>query len=452
MSGPGGGRPRYDAVVIGSGSGGRAVARRLADAGMAVAMVEEERVGGECPFWACMPTKTLLRPAEAVAEAVRVPGVEARVRSFPPVAAYRDEVTSHLDDAAKAARYAGYGIEIVRGRARLAGPGRVEVGGEVLTTARVVVATGSAPVIPPVDGLRESGPWTSREATALQEIPESVAVLGGGPVGVELGQMLLRYGSSVTLIESSERLLDREEPWVGELLADRLGAEGMDVRVGTRLESVRGAEPARLALSTGEEVRAERILVATGRRPRTEELGLETVGVTPGDEGIPVDARCRVADGVWAIGDVTGIAPFTHVAAYQARVVADDILGRPRSADYRAVPRVVFSDPEVAGVGLTRAQAEEEGREVAAAEVDLGDMERATTYGPDVGGRFSVLADARRRVLVGAAAVGPLASEWIHAAVLAVKAEVDVDLLRDTIVQFPTFSEALIAAVDQLDL
>lgn len=440
--------------MIGSGSGGRALARRLADAGLRLAMVEEELVGGECPYWACMPAKALLRPAEAVAAAARAPGVEARIRGFAPVSAFRDEVTSRRRDAEKAARYAGYGVDVIRGRARLAGPGRVALsGGELLSTERVVVATGSAPVVPPIDGLADVPYWTNREATAMAAVPESAVVLGGGPVGVELGQMLARYGSRVTLIESADRLLSQEEPEVGALLAERLRAEGLDLRPGVEARAVHGDGAAvRVRLGDGGEVGAARVVVATGRRPRVDELGLETVGIDPGEDGIRVDARCRAGPGVWAVGDVTGVAPFTHVAAYQARVAAADILGRPAAADYRAVPRVVFSDPEVACVGLTRAQADAAGWQTVAASVDLGEMERATTYGRGVGGRFGVLADAPSRTLVGAWAVAPLASEWIHAAVLAVKAEIPLDVLRDTIVQFPTFSEALVSAVDELPL
>jgi dihydrolipoamide dehydrogenase len=443
---------RLDAVVIGSGSGGRAVAGRLADAGMAVAMVESERVGGECPYWACMPSKALLRPVEAVDAALRVPGVMAGVQRFGEVVALRDEVTSDHDDSRKAGQYAERGVAIVRGRGRLAGPGRVEVDGRVLETERVVVATGSAPTVPPIDGLEECGYWTNREATALDRVPAGAVVLGAGPVGVEIGRMLSGYGSRVTLVDGAERPLSREEPEVGDLLAEALADAGIDLRLGVEAESARrDGDLARLRLSSGEELAAARVVVATGRRPRVEDLGLETVGVTPGDDGIAVDERCRAADGVWAVGDVTGPGgQFTHVAAYQGRVACADILGEPVAADYRAVPRVVFGDPEVAAVGLTAAQARELGMETAAAAVDIGTTERAITYGRGVRGRAGVLADTRRGVLVGAHAVGPLAGEWIHMAVLAIRAEVPLPVLRDTIAQFPTFSESLVAAVREL--
>jgi dihydrolipoamide dehydrogenase len=445
--------PAFDVIVIGSGSGGRGVAKRLADAGMTVAMVESELVGGECPYWACMPAKTLLRPPEAVASANRVPGVAARIDRWDEVLAFRDRITAGADDARKSAQYRDRGVTILRGRGRLAGPGVVEVDGTPHHSPRVVIATGSTTALPPIDGLDAIEVWTNREALSLTEVPESAAVLGGGPVGIEIGQMLARYGSRVHVIETAERLLAREEPEVGDMVGAALGAEGIDVRTGARVARVspRGGR-AVLHLADGAEVEAARVIVATGRRPRTEDLGLETVGITAGDAGIPVDERCRAAEGVWAVGDVNGEGRFTHVAAYQARIVCGDIRGLPVRADYRAVPRVVFCDPEVAAVGMTASAAREAGIATVAARVDLAGVERSSTYGTDVGGVAAVLADAERGVLVGAHAVGPLASEWIHMAVLAVRAEVPVAVLRDTIAQFPTFSEAFITAARELDL
>jgi dihydrolipoamide dehydrogenase len=446
------GEERFDAVVIGSGTGGRAVATRLAEEGMAVAIVEAERVGGECPYWACMPSKALLRPVEAVAGALRVPGVMAGVQRFGEVAQMRDEVTFGHDDARKSGQLADAGIAIVRGRGRLAGPGRVEVDGRALATGRVVIATGSAASVPPVDGLEEAGYWTNREATALERVPDSAVVMGGGPVGVEIAQALAGYGSRVSLVEGSDRLISREEPEVCDLLAEALAEAGIGLHLGSHAESVRREDGrARVRLSGGEELTAAEIVVATGRRPRVEDIGLETVGIEPGDEGIEIDERCRAADGVWAVGDVTGPGgQFTHVAGYQARVACADILGEPVAADYRAVPRVVFGDPEVAAVGLTTRDAAERGIRTAAATVDLGDGERAITYGRGVRGRAGVLADADRGVLVGAHAVGPQAGEWIHVAVLAIRAEVPLDVLRDTIAQFPTFTESLLIAARKL--
>ena len=451
MTGPG--VDRFDAVVIGSGSGGRAVAGRLADAGMAVAMVESGLVGGECPYWACMPAKTLLRPAEAVAAARRVPGVAARIASLDAVLGFRDDVTSHLDDAAKVSRYVARGVTLLRGHARLAGPGHVAVDGRRYATPRVVIATGSVTALPPIDGLRDVPYWTNRETMAMTEVPGRTAVLGGGPVGIELGQMLSRYGSRVSVFESGGRLLDREEPEVGARVARQFADEGIDVRVGTRVTNVAQTDGGvRVRWSGGGEVEVSRLVVATGRRPQVDDLGLDTVGIAPGERGIDVDERCRASTGVWAVGDVTGVGQFTHVAAYQGRIACADILGQDACADYRAVPRVVFCDPEVAAVGLTAAQAADAGIATVAATVDLSDGERARTYGRGITGCVGVLADARQATLVGAYAVGPLAGEWIHMAVLAVKARIPVDVLRDTIAQFPTFSESLVTAVRALDL
>ena len=441
----------FDAVVIGAGPGGRGVAKRLVGAGLSVAMVEAELVGGECPFWACIPTKALLRPVEAVGEAGHVAGIEARVADLDAVLEYRDYMNSGLEDDAKAKAFADRGIEIVRGRARIDGPGRVRVGGRELTTERTVIATGTTATVPLIDGLADADPWTNREATAMPAVPESAVVLGGGPVGIELGQMLARFGARTTIVEAGERLLAREDPEVSALLADVLGEDGIDLRIGSAAERVeRSADGVTVTLDSGDEVHAERVVVAVGRTPRTDDIGLETVGIEPGEQGIEIDERCRAADGVWAVGDVTGIAMFTHLAAYQSRIVAADILGDPRPADYRAIPRVVFCDPEVAGVGLTRAQADEQGLRTESTTVDLAQADRTETYGRDLVGTFGVVADTEREVLVGAWAVGPLASEWIHQPALAIKAQVPLAVLRDSVSQFPTFSELMLTAVEQL--
>ena len=278
-------------------------------------------------------------------------------------------------------------------------------------------------------------------------------MLGGGPVGIELGKMLSRYGSRVCLIQSGPRLLDREEPRVGELLGRLLGDEGIEVRVGAQVTSVaREGAGVRVRFADGEDLQVSRLVVATGRRPRVGDLGLETVGIEPGHSGIDIDERCRASAGVWAVGDVTGGGQFTHVAAYQGRIACADILGHEARADYRAVPRVVFCDPEVAAVGLTSEQAADAGMATVAAEVDLADGERSRTYGRGRGGDGRRARGRAAGDLVGAFAVGPLAGEWIHMAVLAVKAQIPVAVLRDTIAQFPTFSESLITAVRELDI
>ena len=440
-------------MVLGAGPGGRGAAGRLVKAGMSVAMVEQELVGGECPFWACIPSKALLRPVEAVSEVAHVAGLEAPSIRWQEVAEYRDYMNSGLEDDSHAKAFADMGIEIVRGHARIAGPGQVDVGGRTLRTQRIIIATGTTSAIPPIDGIDGIDYWTNREATAVKEIPASAIVLGGGPVGVELGQMLSRYGAEVTLVEGAERLLGREEPSVGDQLAELMGAEGIGLRLGKKAEAVEATDGGvAVTLDDGERIEAERLVVAVGRKPRVEEIGLDQVGIEPGERGIEVDEHCRAADGVWAVGDVTGISPFTHVASYQAGIACDHILGNPRSADYRAVPRVVFCDPEVAAVGLTPAAAEEKGLRTTTGTVELSKTDRTETYGRDLEGHLGLLADVDRQVLIGAWAVGPLASEWIHSLVLAIKAEVPIAVLRDTIVQFPTFSELIPSAIAKLDL
>ncbi len=443
----------FDAVVIGAGPGGRGCAKRLNAAGMRVAMLERELVGGECPFWACIPSKTLLRPVEVVWEARHSAGLTAPAPRWSEISEYRDYMNSGLDDAKKFASYADLGIEIIRGRGRILGRGVIEVDGRRLETERIIVATGTDTAVPDVDGISEVEFWTNREATSFHEIPASTIVLGGGPVGVELGQMLARYGSRVSIVEAADRLVAREHPAVGRLLEEQLRAEGLEILTGDSAERVEEADGGvRIHLKSGARLAAERLLVAAGRRARVDDLGLDAAGVDHDSRGIRIDDRCRAAPGVWAVGDVTGVAQFTHVAAYQAKIAAADILGRDTRADYRAIPRVVFSDPEVAGVGLTPELARDAGLEFVEARVDLSEVDRTETYGRDLRGEIGVLADAREKVLVGAWAVGPMAGEWIHGAVVAIKARVPVAVLADTIAQFPTFSEGVLTAIERLDL
>jgi pyruvate/2-oxoglutarate dehydrogenase complex dihydrolipoamide dehydrogenase (E3) component len=448
----------FDAIVLGLGPGGEVAADRLLKAGRRVAVVERELIGGECAYWACIPSKTLLRPPDAKHQAGRAAGVTTPRLDWRETAEYRDYMTRHLDDSAQERGYAEQGAVVVRGAGRLAGPGVVEVDGQRLTAEHVIVATGSDPAMPPIEGIDEIDAWTNREATQLREIPERAVVVGGGPVGIELGQFLARFGTRVTLIQGPDRLLNREGPRVGELLTELLTGDGVDVRVGVHVAKVAKRDGGTLVeLDDGGTVVTDAVVLATGRSPRVRDLGLETVGIEldprGARRGLPVDERCHVRDGLWATGDVTGVALFTHVAKYQARVLADNILGRERRANYRGVPRVVFSDPEVAAVGLTEEQARDEGHDVVTTTISLPEaISRPWTYERDPTGELGLVVDRERRILLGAWAVAPLAGEWIHQAALAVRAEIPIDTLLDGIAQFPTYTEAYVAALEGLAL
>ncbi|MGX6449086.1 dihydrolipoyl dehydrogenase family protein [Patulibacter sp. S7RM1-6] len=431
---------RFDVVVLGSGPGGRAVAPALAEAGRRVAIVEAELVGGECPFWACIPSKTLLRPSQLRTQARHVPGVAVPEEDWPAIRDYRDYMNSGLDDGAKAEWIQGTGVTLVRGTATVPEAGRVVVGDRELTCDHVVIATGTSAAVPDYPGLDRAEVWTNREVTALAAVPASCVVVGGGAVALECAQYLADLGARVTVLQRSERVLRREDPQVSELAARVLREQGVDLRTGTEVASVRHHEGG-VAVTTdaGDVLDVERLVVATGRTPRTE--GLTPEGVRTEKGAIVVDETGRAADGIWAIGDVTGVAQFTHVASYQGRVVVDRILGGEAVADLRAVPRVVFTEPEIAGVGLTAAEAEARGLRVRTAHVDLSATDRTETYGTDLFGGAGLVLDADRDVLVGAWAVGPDAGEWIHTPALAIKAEVPLPVLRDFVPQFPTFNE-----------
>jgi pyruvate/2-oxoglutarate dehydrogenase complex dihydrolipoamide dehydrogenase (E3) component len=444
---------RFDVIVVGMGTGGEAAAGRLLDAGRRVAVIERELIGGECAYWACIPSKTLLRAPEARAAAGRAAGVSLPALDWPGLRDYRDYMIRHLDDTAQVGGYEQAGATVIKDAARLAGPGRVQVGGEVLEADHIVIATGSEPVRPPVEGLDTVTVWTNREATTVRDIPARVLLIGGSAVGTELGTFYARMGAQTTIVQRGQRLIDREDPRVGELAAQALHADGITIHTG---RTVTRAQPASggavLTLDDGTQVETDVVILGAGRRPNTNGLGLDSVGVQPDQRGaIPVDQHCRAGEGVWALGDVTGVALFTHVANYQGRVVADNILGRPRTASYHGVPRVVFADPEIAAVGLTTEQARRRGIDVATAEIGLADaITRPWTYERDPRGALGLLADRDRRVLAGAWAVAPLASEWIHQAALAIRAQIPIDVLFDQVAQFPTYSEAYLSALEQL--
>ncbi len=445
----------FDAIILGMGPGGEVAASRLLAAGKRVAIVERELIGGECAYWACIPSKTLLRPPETLGEVDKAAGIGGARLDWAATRDYRDYMIRHLDDASQIKGYAKQGATVFKSVGTVTGPHTVQVDGETLTADHLVIATGSDAFIPPIDGLDSVPVWTNREATTLREIPRRAVMVGGSAVGVELGQFLARFGTDVTIAERSDRLLSREEPRVGELIAEHLTRDGITIRTGVTAKSVRkdGADTV-VSFDDGSDVRCDVIVVGTGRNPRTGGLGLETAGVQLGERGeIVVDEHCRAAESVWALGDVTGIMPFTHVAMYQARVVVDGILGRARSAHYEGIPRVVFTGPEVAAVGLTSQQATERGVDVVTAELDLANsIARPWTYEQDPTGTLGLLADPERKVLVGAWAVAPQSGEWIHQAAIAIRAQIPIDVLLDQVAQFPTYSEGYLKALERLDL
>ncbi len=444
-------------VVVGMGPGGEEVAKRLAEAGLDVIGVEAELVGGECPYWGCVPSKMIIRAADTIAEAHRVARLAGRSEVWPdfaPVARrIREEATDNWDDTVAVQRFEKAGGTLVRGRALVSGRGRVAVGGREFVASRgVVIGTGAVPVIPPIRGLADVPYWTNRGAVAAEKAPASLIVLGGGAVGLELAQAFARFGTAVTVIEAAPALLAAEEPEVVAAVTDVLRSEGLQLRLGAKAVRVdRSGADISVELEDGSSVTAERLLVSVGRRPNVRGLGLDHYGLDESAGRLAVDERLRTADGLWAVGDVTGIGMFTHLAVHHARIAAADILGEPLTpADHTALPRVTFTDPEVGSVGLTEAAARDAGHEVRTATAQTSESARGWIHGPGNAGLIKLVVDADTGVLLGGTAAGPRGGEVLSMLTLAVHARLTVDVLRTMIYAYPTFHRGVADALARL--
>jgi len=450
---------QVDVVVLGLGPGGEDVAGRLAEAGLDVVGIEGKLLGGECPYWGCVPSKMMIRAGNLLAEARRVPGMAGSSTVTPdwaPVARrIREEATDNWDDKVAVDRFVGKGGRFVRGWGHLDGPSRVVVG-EVAYEARraVVVATGAKPWAPPIPGLDELEDryWTNRQAIETESVPASLVVLGGGAIGVELGQVFARFGTDVSIVEAAPRLLALEEPESSALAAEVLGRDGVHVHTSARITAVHADDGGFvIELDGAAPVTGERLLVATGRHPDLAAINVTSLGLDDTAKGLPVDDHLRVTDGVWGIGDVTGVGAFTHVSMYQANICVEDILGHdPAPADYRALPRVTFTDPEIGSVGLSEAAARDNGLDVRVGQYPIPKSTRGWIHKAGNEGFIKLVEDTGRGVLVGATSAGPTGGEVLGMLTLAIHAEVPVQQLRRMIYAYPTFHRAVEAALTDL--
>ncbi|MCZ4602344.1 NAD(P)/FAD-dependent oxidoreductase [Streptomyces sp. Lzd4kr] len=447
-----------DVVVIGMGPGGEHLAGRLAEAGLHVTGIEAELVGGECPYWGCVPSKMMIRAGNLLADARRIPAMAGKVQIEPDwrrvASRIRAEATDNWDDRVAADRFIRKGGHLVRGRGRLAGWNRVEVNGEIYVASRgVVIATGSCPDIPPLTGIEDVPYWTNRDAVFAKEVPRSLIVVGGGAVGLEFAQAFARFGTQVTVVEGGQRLLPMEEPEAGELIAGVLRTDGVNICTGARATALKNHSDAiTVELESGEQHSAEHLLVATGRRVDLASLGVDTVGLDPTATSLKVDENMQAAPGLWGVGDVTGQGAFTHIAMYQAEIAVRAVLGEEGPcADYRAVPSVTFTDPEIASVGLTETRARERGLRVRTGLARVPDSSRGWIHNAGNQGFVKVVADVDRGVLIGATAAGPAGGEVLYGLSVAVQAQVPVEDLRHMIYAYPTFHGGVAEALAQLE-
>lgn len=444
----------FDAAIIGLGPGGEVAADGLLNAGKKVVMFESELIGGECAYWACIPSKTVLRGPELRTEAARAAGVGAVSLDWDKAREYRDYMARHLDDSAQLKGYEERGATVIRAHATITGPGTVNADGVEYLSHHIIVATGTRPLIPEFPGSDQITAWGNREVYTLKELPASVAIIGGSAVALETASFLNGFGVKVTLLNRSARLLGREEPEIAALAEGYLREAGIDVRTNASILSARrSGEASVLTLNNGDELSVDAAIFATGRHPRTDSMGIaQAGGLLDGSGNMQVDEHCWAAEGLWGIGDVTGIMPFTHVAKYQGRIVADCILGKERKANYGGIPRVIFSNPEIAAVGLTREQADVLNIESEYLTINIPEaIARPWTYEENPRGDLGILVDIQRQVMIGAWAMAPQAAEWIHYAALAIRDQIPLATLGDQVAQFPSYTEAYLVALERLE-